>query len=245
MARVNHRLRTAPSEARRRTWAALTISRHGAIAAAQRVTDSRVASPVRLLAMMLVGSSFIGIGVSAFRAADVGLPPFDVLLSAIDLHTPLSHGQAAWLVSGLFMLVAAVLGQRPRLTTLLFVFANGLAVDAAAQLINPPDTWGLRVAMFGVGIASIAAGVSLVVHSGLTGGSFELLMRAGEQRGVNPERVRLGLEVTVLATGIALGGSFGLGTVVFALVIARVMTVVAQAMRDHRAGRDARLGAER
>lgn len=243
MTTVKNRIRTAPSEARRRTWAALTISRHGAIAAAQRVTDSRVASPVRLLVMMLVGSSFIGIGVSAFRAADLGLPPFDVLLSAIDQHTALSHGQAAWAVSGTLLLVAASLGQRARVTTVVFVLANGLAVDAAAQLLNPPDAWGLRIAMLGGGIASIAVGINLVVHSGLTGGSFELLMRAGQQRGVSPERVRLGLEVAVLATGIALGGSFGAGTVIFAAVIARVMTVVAQAMRDHRAGRHARLDA--
>ncbi|MDH4170198.1 MAG: hypothetical protein OEW42_11485 [Acidimicrobiia bacterium] len=238
---MNQRLLELPRTARAHTRTLTAFSRHGAIAAGRLLSETRVTTPARQLLMMVLGSSLIGFGVAAFRAGDLGLPPFDVLLSAIDARTGLSHGQAAWLVSGSLILVATVLGQRPRPSTLLFVLANGLAVDAAAQLIVHPDPLVAQMAMVGVGVATIAAGIAVVVHSGLTGGSFEMLMRAAEVRGLRPTTVRLGLEISVLAAGIMLGGDFGIATVVFALAIARAMSLVLQAMADHRRGRAARL----
>lgn len=234
-------LRAAPEVARARTRTLATFTRHGAISAATRVTTSRVASPARQIVLMLCGSALIGFGVSAFRAADLGLPPYDVLLSAIDRATVLSHGQAAWGVSGFLLLVAAGLGQRARPTTLLFVLANGFAVDGAHQILRAPDGLTLRLAMLAAGIAAIAYGISVVVHSGLTGGSFEMLTRAGEARGLKGPNIRLALEAGVLTLGIISGGAFGFGTVVFALVIGRLMGVLTQALADHRAGRAARL----
>ncbi|MDH3705606.1 MAG: hypothetical protein OES57_06030, partial [Acidimicrobiia bacterium] len=239
-----HRLLLLPGTARIGTRALTAFTRHGAIAAGRRLSDSRVASPSRQLLMMLVGSALIGFGVSLFRASDLGVPPFDVLLSAIDRATILSHGQAAWFASGVLLGIAFVLGQRPRLTTLLFIVANGFAVDATAQLIVAPDALVMRMLLTTIGIAVIASGIAVVIHSGLTGGSFEMLTRAAESRGLPRTAFRLGLEVTVLSLGIVAGGDFGIATVIFALSIGKVMMILLQAMADHRTGRDARIDAE-
>ncbi|MGI9604457.1 MAG: YczE/YyaS/YitT family protein [Acidimicrobiales bacterium] len=239
---MKQRILAVPAAARLKTISLTSFTRQGAVAAARRVSTSRVMSPARQMVMMLAGSSLIGFGVAAFRAGDLGLPPWDVLLSSIDRASPLSHGQAAWVGAGVLLIIASLLGQRPRPTTLLYIFTTGLVVDGFSHLLVSPDNPALRVGLMATGVGAIAWGIAVVVHSGLTGGPFELLMRAGEQRGLPATPVRLGLEATVLTVGIVAGGDFGLGTIVFALSIGKVLSVLLQAMADHRRGRELRLG---
>ncbi len=144
-------------------------------------------------------------------------------------------------MSALLFGIAALLGQRPRLGGLAYVLMNGIAVDAALGLVVDPEPLTLRITFVVLGLFSIISGISLVVHSGLTGGAFELLMRAGQERGLDPIRVRASMELGILVAGVVLGGDFGIATVVFALAVGPVMRVVKQAMSDHRAGRTLRL----
>ncbi|MEQ8839410.1 MAG: hypothetical protein RIB98_00355 [Acidimicrobiales bacterium] len=222
------------------------ISRHGVIAhARQKAADPRLRPPLpasaERLGWVLPASALIGLGVAFLLAADLGLPPFDVWLSAVDQRTPLSHGQAAWASSGLLFGVAAALGVRPTLVSVAFIVANGLAVDIARQIIVPPDTIGVRLAMAAIGIAMLIAGVGLIVHTAATGGAYEAITEAAARRGISPVRFRTGLEVGALAAGVAAGGSFGFVTVIIALGVGPLLAAAMQALADHRAGREARL----
>lgn len=221
------------------------ISRHGVIAGARRFRVAPLPSAAARLGWVLPASMLIGLGVALLLAADLGLPPFDVWLSAVDHRTPLSHGQAAWATSGVFFAMAAVLGVRPTFVGIVFVFVNGVSVDVARQLIVTPDTLGVRVAMAASGLVMLTAGIALIVHTAATGGSFEAIMEAADRRGVHPGRVRTGLEVSVLTAGIIAGGGFGVMTVVVALTLGPLLAATMQALADHRSGREARLAPTR
>ena len=116
--------------------------------------------------------------------------------------------------------------------TLVLRLATGVAVDAASTLLVSPEAMAIRIMLLGIGMSAIAGGIGVVVHSGLTGGPFELLMMVGEDHGLDRTRVRIGLEVTTLVVGILAGGRFGLGTVIFALSIGRAMALLMQAMEN-------------
>lgn len=221
-----------------RQW--LAFSRQGVLGASRRVYASRAMSPARAAVWLLAGSMAIGLGVSLFRHADRGVPPYDVLLSAIDHHTSLSHGQAGWAISVVLFLVAWAFGRRARLAALAFVFANGVTVDAAFSLVAEPTSEVLRWVFVGLGLFFIAFGVAFVVHSGDAGGPFELLTDVATARGASDRVFRTTLEVVIFSIGALAGGAIGPGTLVFALGIGPLLGAILQALADHGAGRDLR-----
>ncbi|MBT8493318.1 MAG: hypothetical protein KJO07_09705 [Deltaproteobacteria bacterium] len=193
------------------------------------------------MAMVLLSSVLIGLAISMFRHAHLGLPPYDVLVSSISRHSALSFGQAAWVLAAVFYSAAALLGQRPKLVGLLWVFANGLMVDAMYPLLRDPSHLAGRIGLAAAAIATLSLAISVIAHSASTGGAFELLTRAAEERNVGPRRFRTGLEVAVLSLGIIAGGAFGPATLVHALAISWTIGAASQGLADHRAGRQHRL----
>lgn len=228
------------------TGFALSISRHSALSVNRLAVTTGVQKPrakasLRHTLSLLAGSSLIGLGVALFVHANLGLTPYDVMLSVIRDRVGISLGQAAWASSAVLFAVAAALGRRPRLGGLIFVFVSGIAVDAAIGLVQDPELIAVRVAFVVLGALFLLSGISLVVHSGLTGGPFELLMQAGADRGFDPIRIRGSLEIGIFLAGLVLGGDFGIATVAYALSVGPVMRVIGQAMQDHRQGRATRL----
>ncbi len=219
----------------------LAFSRQGVLGASRRVYSSRAMSPARAGVYLVAGSMAIGLGVSLFRRGDRGVPPYDVLLSAIDHHTALSHGQAGWAVSAVLFLIAWGFGRRARLASLAFVFANGVTVDAAYALVAEPSSELVRWVFVALGVFFIAFGVAFVVHSGDAGGPFELLTDVAVGRGISDRVFRTSLEALIFAGGAVAGGSFGPATLVFAVGIGPLLGMILQALSDHGAGRDLRL----
>lgn len=215
----------------------LGFGRQGGLAATRRLFPARAHTPALRAIALIVGSLLIGTGVALLTQARLGLSPYDVLVSGLQPRLGLSFGQTVWLISGTFFLIASVLGARPNRWGIAFVVSIGFAVDAVSGSINSPVSLVGRSVFVVAALFTIAAGVSLVVHSGNTGGSFELLMRAGEMRGFNRRNVRTALEVGVLVLGIALGGSFGPATVVIALGVGPMLGLMATALDDHAQGR--------
>ncbi|MEM7095943.1 MAG: hypothetical protein AAF567_23265 [Actinomycetota bacterium] len=215
----------------------LGFGRQAALAAARRAFPARAHTPTRRAASLFAGSLFIGIGVALLQQADLGLSPYDVLVSGLTPRLGLSFGQTVWVVSATLFSIAALLGQFPSRWGIAYVLTNGLAIDAVSGFINAPESLAARWLFVALSLAAICSGVSLVVHSGSTGGAFELLMRAGELRGADRRVVRTSLEVAVLTLGIALGGSFGLATVVIALTIGPLLGLTMQVLADHSRGR--------
>ena len=181
------------------------ISRHGILAASRKVdTPNNRGGLVRVL-NLLMGSVLIGLGVSLFVRANLGVPAYDVMLTALRDRLGLSLGQAGWLFTGLLLTIAFLLGQRPSVAGVAYILANGIAVDTFIQLIREPDDMAVRLLFVVLGTMSIAAAIALVLHAGLTGGSIELLMRAGQERGLDPFRVRTSIELGIVVLGVLLG----------------------------------------
>ena len=224
---------------------ALAAARARAVARTTAESTARVVAPTRPIAWLISGALFLGVGVALSIRADLGLPPYDVLLSAVREVLGISHGQAGWVLGGILLVIAAALGRRPRVNTVTFVVATGLMIDTALPLIESPGAMTTRIVFVGMGTAAIAAGIALVVHGGGTGGPLELTIRGIADRGHRAATVRTALEFTILISGIALGGSFGPATIAFAAVIGPLVLATEQTLADHRAGRAARRAAAR
>lgn len=228
------------------------LSRHGVVAAermanqgieaAERVTnDPTKRAGFHQLASMLGGSVIIGLGVSLFVHARLGVPAYDVMLTALRDHIGITLGQAAWLFTGFLYVIATFLGRRPKLNSIAYTFINGVAVDVFMALIRNPEPMAVRILFVGLGTVAIAGGIALVIHAGLTGGSLELLMRAGEDRGHDPFKVRRYIEVGIVVVGAALGGDIGIATFFFVIAMGPALRAGRQALTDHRHGRENRL----
>lgn len=179
----------------------------------------------------------IGVGVALLRRADLGVSPYDVLVSGLQPRLGISFGQTVWLISAFFFAIAALFRKVPSRWGVAYVLANGLTIDAVDDLINAPESLVGRWLFVALSIVILSSGISLVVHSGSTGGAFELLMQAGEERGFDRRKIRTSLELSVLSSGIALGGSFGPATLAIALAIGPMLGVTGQVLADHSRGR--------
>lgn len=217
------------------------ISRNGVMASARRLRAAPLPSMAVRFAFVVPASALIGTGVAFLLSADLGVPPYDVLLSAIDQHTALSHGQAAWTMSAIILSAAALFGVRPKPVGIAYVFLTGIAVDLARPIVVGSEAFGVRVAMAALGTSLLAAGIGTIVHTSATGGSFEAVMEVAERRGRSAAAARTMMELSVLLGGILAGGQFGAMTVVLALVLGPTIKLTLQAMDDHRRGRTARL----
>jgi uncharacterized membrane protein YczE len=213
------------------------MSRHSALSAVQSITTKAPPSVAVQALSLIIGSSLIGIAVALLVEAGLGLAPYDVLSSGISQRVGLSLGQASWLIAAGLTSVAIVLGRRPSRWGIAYVFLNGLAIDAASGILQEPSSMSLRMGFVLAGIVTMAAGINVVLHSGTTGGPFELLAAAGEDRGVSAVKVRYGLDAGVLLSGVALGGSFGPATVAYGALMGVTIMTGNQALVDHRRGR--------
>ncbi len=217
------------------------LSRHGAVAAARITQKPRTRTTFRQALSLFGGSVMIGLGVSLFVHARLGVPAYDVMLTALRDRLGISLGQAGWLFTGCLFIVATLLGNRPRFNGLLYLIGNGLMVDLWMQVITDPTDLFTRMLFVLIGTVSLASGVALVIHAGLTGGSIELLMNAAEDRGYDPFRVRRGIEIAIVVGGVLLGGDLGPATVFFVLAMSPILKLGKQALEDHRRGRSERL----
>jgi uncharacterized protein len=151
-----------------------------------------------------------------------------VLNQGIAKHSPLSFGMANVAVAVVVLLIAWSLGGRPGVGTV----ANALLVGSFIQLLTSlhgvkalaHDPLSLRIALLAVGIALIGPASAFYIGADLGAGPRDTLMLVGARR--TPFRigiVRATLELCALAAGIVLGGTFGVGTVLFALLVGPVI----------------------
>jgi uncharacterized membrane protein YczE len=154
----------------------------------------------------------------------LGLSPWDVLNQGIERRTAISFGVANILVGLVVLALAWSLGARIGFGTFANAVAVGVAIEAllAIEALGELSEWPVaaRVALLLGGIALIGIGSALYIGAAFGAGPRDSLMLVGAQR----TRQRVGvvravLELSALAAGWALGGTVGLGTLLFALLI--------------------------
>jgi uncharacterized membrane protein YczE len=176
------------------------------------------------LGVLVLGLFMFALGVVAFLESRLGLSPWDVLHQGIAKHTPLSFGEANVAVSLVVVTVAWLLGAKVGIGTvgnavLVGTFIVALtSVGAVQSLAHQP--LGPRVALLVAGVLLTGGGSGVYLAADLGAGPRDSLMIVASHRlGRRISVVRIGIELCALAAGIALGGTFGFGTVAFALLI--------------------------
>lgn len=196
-------------------------------------TGSRWRAGPRTLGRLVVGLWIFGAGEAVLVRTELGNTPWTVLAEGLALVTPLSIGVVTLLVGLVVLFGWLPLGERPGLGTVLNVIVISLSLDVTLLLIPPLGPLPLRTAAILVGVALVGVGSGLYLSARLGPGPRDGLMTGIHRRFGWPIAViRLGIEGTVLALGWLLGGTVGVGTVVFAVAIG---PAVATALRllDH------------
>jgi uncharacterized membrane protein YczE len=177
---------------------------------------------------LVFGLFVFALAIVLILESKLGLSPWDVLNQGLSRHTPLSFGFANVAVGLVVLLIGWSLGGRPGVGTvanavLVGVFIQGLtSIDALTRLSH--DVLGLRIALLLVGTLLIGPASAFYIGADLGAGPRDTLMLVGARR----TRFRVGivratLEICALAAGIILGGTFGLGTVLFALLVGPII----------------------
>jgi len=175
------------------------------------------ASRVLILAF---GLFIFGIGDSLLIVSDLGNAPWSVLAQGISLRTPLSVGEATFLISGIVLILWIPLKEKPGFGTLANILIVATAIDIGIENIPHPNKFSLELLYVVVGILLVGAGSALYITCGLGPGPRDGWMTSLHKRtGIPVGRVRLMIEVFVLICGALLGGRVGLGTALFALFI--------------------------
>jgi uncharacterized protein len=172
------------------------------------------------LAILLAGLWLFGTGEACLVAADLGNSPWTVLAQGVSLNTPLGIGAATIVISALVLCAWVPLRQTPGLGTVLNAVVIGVAIGVMVEVLpadpSDPVAWILLAA----GIASVAVGGGIYLGCRLGPGPRDGLMTGLHARtGRSLRLVRTLIELSALIAGFALGGTVGIGTVAFALLI--------------------------
>jgi len=191
------------------------------------VTLQRIALFALRLLHVNIGLALFAFGISLMLRANIGLGPWDVFHLGLSLRTPLTVGQAM-VGAGLTLLVLAwVFAQlRPGLGTVLNMLMIGTWVDTFLHLPFFPraEGWVDGGAMFLSGMVLNGVATGVYITAGLGAGPRDgFALALAKRLSVTVRRARTMVEVVVLASGWLLGGTVGVGTVVFALGIGPVM----------------------
>ncbi|QIS03891.1 hypothetical protein F5X71_17590 [Nocardia brasiliensis] len=175
---------------------------------------------IRRLVALYVGLWLYGFSMAVMVRAGLGLDPWDVFHQGVAGHVPLSFG-AVTAVTGIVVLLAWIpLRQWPGLGTVSNVLVIAVSVDAGLWLLPAWESIPARAAAMGAAVFLNAVATVLYIGAGMGPGPRDGLMTGLVGRtGISVWKVRTTIEVTVLVTGWILGGSVGVGTLVYAFGI--------------------------
>jgi uncharacterized membrane protein YczE len=176
--------------------------------------------PVRRLVQLYAGLVLYGASMALQIRAGLGLDPWDVFHQGIAERTGLSFGTVVIITGAVVLLAWITLRQRPGFGTVSNVFVIGIAVDATLAVLPHAGSAPVAVAMLlaGVGLNGVAGGA--YIGASLGPGPRDGLMTGLVRRtGGSVRAVRTTIELTVLVAGAALGGTVGIGTLLYAVSI--------------------------
>lgn len=178
------------------------------------------------VSILFFGLAIFGLGDGLIIQSGLGNAPWSVLAQGISLKSGLSIGTSTLIVGSLVLALWIPLRERPGFGTLSNIIIISLFIEIATNIFPEQKNILPGLIFTLVGIAMVGIGSSLYITCGLGPGPRDGAMTGLHQRtGVRVGRVRLGLEVVVSIAGALLGGTLGLGTLLFALLIGQSVAI--------------------
>ncbi|MEV7396913.1 hypothetical protein [Aeromicrobium sp. NPDC092404] len=183
-----------------------------------------MADMVNRLARLFVGLFLYGFTMAMMVESTLGLDPWDVFHEGLAGQLPLTFGQVVILVGAVVLLLWIPLRQMPGFGTIANVVVIGLAADAGIAIISQPDDPWLRGLLLVGGVVGNGLAGAIYIGARLGPGPRDgLWLGLVRRTGRSVRFWRTVIEVTVLVIGFVLGGTVGIGTVLYALTIGPIV----------------------
>jgi uncharacterized membrane protein YczE len=178
------------------------------------------------LLILIFGLTIFGLGDAFLIMSTLGNSPWTVLAEGISLNTPLNIGESTFIISVFILLLWIPLRQKPGFGTLANIVVIATAIELGLHIIPSTENLSLQLFYIFFGITLVGFGSALYITCGLGTGPRDGLMTGLHYKtGVRVGRVRLGIEIIALSVGALLGGSLGIGTALFALLIGQSVAI--------------------
>ena len=181
---------------------------------------------IQRILVLIFGLMIFGVGEAFLVVTSLGNSPWVVLSEGISLNSTLNIGESTFLVSVVVLLLWIPLRQKPGFGTLANIVVIAASIEIGLLIIPVVENIYLKYFYVLFGIALVGIGSALYITCGLGTGPRDGLMTGLHYKtGVRVGRVRLGIEVVALSIGAFLGGSLGIGTALFALLIGQSVAI--------------------
>ncbi|CAN1506855.1 COG2364 Predicted membrane protein [Candidatus Nanopelagicaceae bacterium] len=182
-------------------------------------------SPTRVL-ILFFGLAIFGLGDSLLVQGNVGNAPWTVFSQGLTLKTGMSIGWATFVISVFVLLIWIPLNEKPGFGTLSNIVLIATFIEVGTHIFPQQNSTLSGILFSLIGIAMVGLGSALYITCGLGQGPRDGAMTGIHYKtGIRVGRVRLGIEVVVLIIGWLMGGTVGIGTALFALLIGQSVAI--------------------
>lgn len=186
----------------------------------------------RRMTQLLVGLFLYGFAIGMMVRAGIGLSPWDVLAQGVSLRTGIAFGWVTDIIGALVLLLWIPIRQKPGIGTLVNVLLIGPSAEVGLLVLPAQHVWWSQGLLFGGGLALLAVATGLYIGARFGPGPRDGLMTGIHHRfGWRIWIVRTSIEFVVLIAGWLLGGTVGVGTVAFAVLIGPMVNVTLPLLR--------------
>lgn len=182
-------------------------------------------SPSRVVILFL-GLAIFGLGDSLLIQGGIGNAPWTVFAEGLTYKTGMSIGFATFLISVAVLLLWIPLKEKPGFGTLANIVLIATFIELGTHIFPSQQSIVMGILYDLIGIALVGIGSALYITCGLGPGPRDGAMTGLHYRtGIRVGRVRMGIELTVLMIGFLMGGTVGVGTALFALLIGQSVAI--------------------
>ena len=170
--------------------------------------------------LLIVGLIIFGAGDAVLISARLGNTPWTVLAEGIAENLGWSIGESTFFVSFMVLLLWIPLKEKPGIGTILNAILIAATIEVLLPILPTPEAFSLQIIQVLAGIVLVAIGSGLYLTANLGPGPRDGTMTGlTKVTGIPIGRIRSGIEIFVIAIGWTLGGKFGIGTILFAILI--------------------------
>lgn len=184
---------------------------------------------------------FIGLFIAGFGnyltilAQNLGVSPWDVFHLGVAKHLPsLGLGTISMIVGAALLIPSFFLGIKTTFATFINMYYYGIVLNRfmSGNIVSPPANLLMSFLYLILGILIIGFGtaVYLLADTG-TGPRDALMLGLCKKTGIRISKIRAGIEISAVILGVLLGGSFGIGTLIFSLTIGISLEIAMQLLR--------------